>query len=123
MKEENELRRVAHVKHEATLAGSRIEDLPGCERARDLDQAGLDRAGQLKRKPRGRHARSALHEQRVVQRRAQARERSAHGRLTHAGLLRSHGHAARTQQGVEHEQEIEIELRRSMGQAAERSII
>ncbi|MDR6860181.1 hypothetical protein J2W96_006521 [Variovorax guangxiensis] len=100
-RQKHELRRVAHVELEATLAAGRVEGLAGCKRTLDLGKTRLNRTGQFQRERRGRHARTAFHEERVVERRSQALERSAHRRLAHAGLFCSERYAARAQQRVE----------------------
>lgn len=57
----------------------------------------------------GLHAASGTDEQRVVEQRAQARQRGADGRLAEEQFLCGAGHAAFVHQGLEHDQQVQID--------------
>jgi hypothetical protein len=100
---------VGHAEDEAPLRLSRIEAPLLEQRRLDRAQRAADRPGE-RQGARGRpDAVGRADEQLVLEEPAQAAERVAHRRLADADALRGPGDAALGQEGVEGDQEVEVE--------------
>ena len=102
---------VAHVQAKRALRAQRVVGVLLAQRSLERAQGLLDRCREPLTLRRHRHAALRAHEQRIVQRKSQPRERMADRRLRDTEPLGGARHVARRVHGGEGAEQVEIELR------------
>ena len=109
-RQELDLAEVRHVEAERAGRGGRVEARAVGERRLEQRQRLPHRPGQLAGEGRRVHAARGAQEERVAEERPQPRERVGHRRLRQAQARRGGRDAALVQHGVEHPQQVEIDV-------------
>ena len=108
--QEHHLAHVGQGKAEGSCIELRVECFARAQRVLQVCDHRAHRPHQRMRPRRRRHAARRTNEQRVIERRAHPAQRHAHGRLTHAELLRGAAHAELVVERERNGHQIEIEL-------------
>ena len=109
-RQELDLSQVRHVEAEGARRAPRIEARPMRERAVEKRERLAHRLRHAAREGRRLHAGGRAYEERIAKERAQPRERIGHCGLRQSQPCRSGGHAALLEHGVEHAQQVEIDV-------------
>ncbi|MNP32153.1 hypothetical protein D3C76_1253190 [compost metagenome] len=107
----DQLHVVGNREGEALAAARRVEAFADYQALFDLLECGAYRCFQGQGPRRRLHGAADAHQQRVAEQFAQAVQRIAHRRLAEGQALRRAGDIALTQQGIQHPQEVEVEVR------------